>query len=215
MNFEGMECKDNLLFKDKVSHHFFPLLILLSMEIRLCMRDKRTPLYTPHTHTPHTGRSTDVSFRGNVSNHKGSRCVDTLLLWSQGKHWFGPAAEEKNVHLMEGSFGYRRCRNLYIRIYSRVLKPWKEKEMGFRFTSRLILCCELKWIITWLPTFHSNPFICCFRYSFVRGPQTLAVFSISRDNALSLMIAKPLHPVLLLLRLFLISHYKKYEWGRS
>jgi hypothetical protein len=37
----------------------------------------------------------DVTFLGNVPNHTGSRVFDTLLLWSQDIHRFGPATEKK------------------------------------------------------------------------------------------------------------------------
>jgi hypothetical protein len=41
--------------------------------------------------------------------------------------------KRKNVRLMEGNFGYVRGWNLYIRIYSRIVKLRMEKKMGFRF----------------------------------------------------------------------------------
>jgi hypothetical protein len=41
--------------------------------------------------------------------------------------------KRKSVRLMGGDFGYGRGRNLYIRMYSRIVRLRKEKEMGFRF----------------------------------------------------------------------------------
>ena len=118
--------------------------------------------HTPHarTHTPHarthtyphthTGRSTDVSFRGNISNHKVAEVLRRCC--SGVRAYIGLVLQPKRKMCIWWKVVL--VTDLYIRKYSRILKLWKEKEMGFRFTSRLRLNCEMKWITTWLPAFH-------------------------------------------------------------